>query len=182
MSDIEVLPVDSSRWSDLETLFGRAGASNGCWGQYWLLGTGYHQRDRAENRRDLEQQIHAGRAGLLAYERSNPVAWARFTPRTDLTWLTTRFSKFDFATDNAWSLACFYVKPQARGQGAMRSLIRYAAQWGHAEGVPIEGYPIDPGVPRATRNRFSGVLPAFLAEGFIKTGQLANDRVLVRSE
>jgi GNAT superfamily N-acetyltransferase len=176
-----VYRVDPDRWSDLETLFGRSGASNGCWCQYWLLGAGYHHRDRVENRLDLERQVRAGRAGLLAYQGANPVAWSRFTPRSDLAWLTARFSSFDFATDHAWSLPCFFVARQARGQGLMRALIRYAAQWGRAEGVPIEGYPIDPSVPGATRNRFSGVLPAFLAEGFVKTGQPAKDRVIVRS-
>ena len=181
MSDLDVYPVGPDRWSDLEDLFGRGGASNGCWCQYWLLGTGYHQRDRIENRCDLEQQVRAGRAGLLAYQDAKPVAWARFTPRADLTWLTTRFSKFDFATDDAWSLACFFVTRKAQGRGAMRALIRHAAQWGQANGVPIEAYPIDPSVPGATRNRFSGVLSPFLAEGFVITGQLAKGRVVVRS-
>ena len=63
VSEILVEPVDADRWSDLETLFGRAGADNGCWCQYWLLGADYHRRDRAENRRDLESQARAGEPG-----------------------------------------------------------------------------------------------------------------------
>lgn len=44
----------------VEDLFGSAGASNGCWCQYWLLGSGYKGR-RDENRTDLRRQIaHVG--------------------------------------------------------------------------------------------------------------------------
>jgi GNAT superfamily N-acetyltransferase len=163
-------------------LFGRGGASNGCWCQYWILGPEYHKRDRVENRRDLQEQVGLGDAGLLAYQGATPIAWARFTPRSDLTWLTTRFAGYDFAENGAWSLSCFFVARHVRGQGATRALMRYAARWGRAEGVPIEGYPIDPGVSGSTGNRFSGVLSAFLDEGFAEIDHLAKDRLVVRSE
>lgn len=182
MADIEVEWVDADRWSDLEVLFGRAGASNGCWCQYWLLGAGYHRRDRAQNRRDLRAQVRAGSAGLLAYRGGEPIGWARLTPRSELEWLAARFSKSDFANDHVWSLPCFFVSGSVRGEGVMTSLIRYAAQWGRSQGRPIEAYPIDPGAPGATRNRFSGVLSAFVGEGFTVAERLAKDRVVVRSE
>jgi hypothetical protein len=35
---IEVMTADAYTWHDGEQLFGRAGASNGCWCQYWMLG------------------------------------------------------------------------------------------------------------------------------------------------
>ena len=179
MSEILIEPVDSHRWSDLETLFGRAGADNGCWCQYWLLGADYHRRDRAENRHDLESQADNGRAGLLAYRDGRPVGWARLTPRTELTWLTSRYSTFEFRPDDAWSLPCFFIARSARGSGVMSALIRSAADWGRARDVPIEAYPIDVAAPGATRNRFTGVLPVFLDEGFAVAGRLAEDRVVV---
>ncbi|GAA1981147.1 GNAT family N-acetyltransferase [Microbacterium pumilum] len=179
MTEIQIEHVDADRWTDLETLFGRAGADNGCWCQYWLLGAGYHHRDRAENRHDLQSQAGSDRAGLLAYQDGRPVGWARLTPRAELTWLGARFSAFEFTPDDAWSLPCFFIARSAQGSGVMRALIRFAAEWGRARNVPIEAYPIDVAAPGATRNRFTGVLPAFLDEGFVVAGRLSDDRVVV---
>ena len=179
MADIVVEPVDAERWPDLETLFGRAGADNGCWCLYWLLGAAYHRRDRAQNRQDLSAQVVAARAGLLAYRDGHPVGWARLTPRSELAWLTARFAAFDFGRDDAWALPCFFIARGARGSGVMRSLIRSAADWGRSSGVPIEGYPVDADASGATRNRFTGVLSAFLDEGFGVAGRLSDDRVVV---
>jgi hypothetical protein len=36
--DYTVHPLTSEHWPALEDLFGRAGASNGCWCMYWRLG------------------------------------------------------------------------------------------------------------------------------------------------
>lgn len=180
MAQPAVVPATAERWEDLARLFGRAGASNGCWCQYWLLGAEHHRRDRAENRRDLEEQARAGRAGLLAYREGEPVGWARLGPRGEQAWLTTRFAAA-LPDGEPLALSCFYVARGARGEGVMRALIRAAAERGRAEHVVIEAYPIDPEVPGATTNRFSGVLPAFLAEGFAEVGRIGRDRVVVRS-
>jgi GNAT superfamily N-acetyltransferase len=180
VSEFTVEAVDADRWPDLAALFGRAGADNGCWCQYWLIGAEYHRRDRTENRRDLEEQSRSGDAGLLAYRGDLPVGWARLTPRSELTWLRSRFSTFEFEGDDAWSLPCFFIARSARGQGVMQTLIRAGADRARAAGVPIEAYPIDPDVPGATRNRYTGVLSAFLEEGFTLAGRLADDRAVVR--
>jgi GNAT superfamily N-acetyltransferase len=179
---LEVREATDEAWGDIERLFGRAGASNGCWCQYWIIGTDYKRRDRSENRRDLSEQVRAGRAGLLAYRGDAALGWARFTPRSELVWLTTRYAKYDFGSGDPWSLSCFFVARQARGESVMRTLIDYAAQWGRDHKTPIEGYPIDPSVNNATRNRFPGVLPVFVRAGFVERGRLAKDRVVVRSD
>ncbi len=193
-ADIEVLPASADNWTDLEGLFGRAGASNGCWCQYWLLGPGYHRRDRAANRDDLADQVAAGQAGLLARRRSahrpgarpgaqaqlDTVGWARFGPRSELDYLTGRFTNYDFGDDDPRVLSCFYVGSRHRGSGVLRSLIRFAVDWGRVNRVPVEGYPIDAEVPGATRNRFPGILRPFLDAGFTERGRLARDRAVVR--
>lgn len=181
MSGLEVRRATDGDWSDIEQLFGRGGASNGCWCQYWLLGADYHRRDRAENRRDLAGQLRAGHAGLLAYRDGAAVGWARFTPRSELAYLAARFALYDFGDGDPWSLSCLFVARQARGEGVMRALVEFAAQWGRDHDVPVEGYPIDPAIAGATRNRFPGVLPTFLAAGFVERGRLAKDRVVVKS-
>lgn len=67
--DIAVSVLDSGSWQALTYLFGRSGASNGCWCQYWLLGRDYHRRDRTLNRQALHDEVDripAHRAELAA--------------------------------------------------------------------------------------------------------------------
>lgn len=178
---IEVREATADAWPDVEQLFGRAGASNGCWCQYWLLGADYTRRDRTQNQTDLQTQINRGGAGLVAYRGGEPVGWTRFTPRTELDWLLDRFAKYDFGPDDAWSLSCFFVRRRARGQGVTTALINYATRWGSDHDTVIEAYPIDTRVPGATRNTFPGVLQTFLDAGFSEQGRLARDRAVVVS-
>jgi hypothetical protein len=177
---VSVHPADRRSWSDVETLFGRAGASNGCWCQYWLLGAEYHRHDRGQNKAALRRQVGAGSAGLLARVGDVPVGWARFTPRPELRWLTARFSGYPFSKDVPWALSCFFVPGRHRDKGVMRSFIDFAADWARDSSVAVEAYPVDPAAASATRNRFTGVLPVFLEAGFVEVGRLAPDRAVVR--
>ena len=178
---IEVVSASAQVWDDVEQLFGRAGPSNGCWCQYWILGADYTRRDKSQNRRDLAQQVREANAGLVAYRDGTAVGWARFTPRSELDWLLHRFPTYEFVQPDVWSLSCFFVARQARGDGVMRQLIEFASRWGCDHDTLIEGYPIDTGVDRATRNVFPGVLQVFLDAGFIEQGRLGRDRAVVVS-
>ena len=180
MASVAVRPVARESWGDVETLFGRGGAANGCWCQYWLIGAGYHKHDRDQNKAALRRQIDGGSAGLLAWMDDVPAGWARFTPRSELGWLTARFRDFAFRADAPWALPCFFIPRRHRGQGVMRSLISFAAGWADERSVAVEAYPVDPAHPSATRNRFTGVLPAFLEAGFVEVGRLAPDRAVMR--
>jgi hypothetical protein len=71
---IEVMTADANNWHDVEQLFGRAGASNGCWCQYWILGADYTRRERSQNKHDLAEQVDSGHAGLVAYRNGEPLA------------------------------------------------------------------------------------------------------------
>jgi hypothetical protein len=50
-----VSPLTSERWLALEDLFGKAGASNGCWCMYWRIGPRYRDRSREDNKGDLRR-------------------------------------------------------------------------------------------------------------------------------
>src|SRR6516225_6709055 len=52
--DLTVSPVTAEQWPALEDLFGRAGASNGCWCMYWRIGPRYRDRPREDNKRDSD--------------------------------------------------------------------------------------------------------------------------------
>jgi hypothetical protein len=170
-------------WDDLARLFGRAGASNGCWCQYWLLGPSYHRRDRALNEDALHREcVSASRLGpgLIAYRGERPVGWARVCPRSRLSWLNRRFAdRLPYGND-VWSLACFYVPNRECGAGVMTELICAATALARDNRLTLEAYPVDPGLGRATRNRFTGVLGPFLRAGFAEVQRLAPDRAVVR--
>lgn len=176
---IDVFPADEARWDDVVGMFGRAGASNGCWCQYWILGAGYHQRERASNRADLLAQISGGMAGILAFRQGRPVGWARVCERDDLDWLIERFSRYRFTGSGVLAMPCLYVPPGERGTGVMTALIAGALDWATEHRKVLQAYPIDPSVEGATHNRFTGVLPSFLAAGFTEVGRLAADRPVV---
>ncbi|SEA52951.1 GNAT family N-acetyltransferase [Leifsonia sp. 21MFCrub1.1] len=179
---MEIVRAGAVPWPDILRLFGPAGASNGCWCQYWLLGPDYHRRDRKANRDDLHHQVDADRAGIVALSDGEPVGWARLTHRSQLGYLTRRFARYPFPDDDPLSLACFSVRPQARGGGVMSALIDGALREADRAKSPLEAYSIDPAAPSATKNRFSGILPVFLLLGFTEIGRLSEDRAVVRSD
>jgi GNAT superfamily N-acetyltransferase len=174
-----VLPAEAGRWDDLAAVFGRGGASNGCWCQYWLLGAEYHRRDRGLNRADLRSQVDTGQAGMIAYRDGQPVGWARLSPRDELQWLLDRFRDFPFTGTDVWAVPCLYVPSRHRNSGVMTALIDAAVGWADTHSVALQAYPVDPAVPGATRNRFTGLLSPFLRAGFDEIGRLSTDRAVV---
>jgi len=47
LSALTVQPLTPVLWPALEDLFGKHGASNGCWCMYWRVGGAYRERSRA---------------------------------------------------------------------------------------------------------------------------------------
>ena len=48
--NLTVRPLTPDLWPQLEELFGRVGACNGCWCMYWRIGGAYNQRPREKNK------------------------------------------------------------------------------------------------------------------------------------
>ncbi len=178
-TQLEIHPSTGADWPAVDALFGRSGASNGCWCQYWLLGADYHRRDRELNRRALAAQMCDAQAGLIAYRDGDPVGWARLSRRSEHRWLLARFPHHEFGPGDPWAMSCFFVKPTARGTGDMAALIEFAAAWAGDRNETVEAYPIDPSVPDATANRYTGLLQTFLDAGFRETGRLSPYQVVV---
>jgi GNAT superfamily N-acetyltransferase len=180
--DYTVHPLTSEHWPALEDLFGRAGASNGCWCMYWRLGPRYHQRPREENKHDLERLAGSGQPpGLLAFDGGQAVGWCELAPRADLAWLAR--NRFLTAGDDlpVWSLPCFFVRRAYRGRGVMGALIEAAVPAAAAGGAPaVEAYPVDTAVPGHTRNLFPGVAATFAGHGFQVVARHKPDRPVMR--
>jgi GNAT superfamily N-acetyltransferase len=166
--DLTFRPLTAEQWPALEDLFGRAGASNGCWCMYWRIGPRYKDRPRTDNKHDLERLAGSGQPpGLLAFDGSVAVGWCEVAPRADLDWLAR--SRYFPPVDElpVWSVPCFYVRRTHRGRGVMGALIEAAVEVAGSAGAPaLEAYPVDTAVPGHTRNLFLGTASAFAQHGF----------------
>ncbi len=81
---LTIRPLTPDRWPDLEDLFGKKGACNGCWCMYWRIGAAYRGHGES-NRRAFRNIVRKGPPpGLLAYEGGVAVGWCQLTPRDDL--------------------------------------------------------------------------------------------------
>lgn len=183
MSVAAVQPVTSDLWPALEDLFGRSGASNGCWCMYWIVGADYHRRPREQNRISLQDKVKAGPApGLLALdEHGIALGWCRLSPRAELTWLNQRSELASVDDLAVWSVPCFYVRRGARGQGVMQHLIASAISHASDSGAPaLEAYPVDTSVAGSSRNIFPGTMSAFERAGFTVVARRKPDRPVMR--
>ena len=179
---LEIRPATREGWPALENLFGRAGASNGCWCMYWRIGPRYRDRPRADNREDLRQLTASERPpGLLAFDGDLAVGWCELASRADLDWLG--HSRFLGPVDDlpVWSVPCFYVRRTHRGQGVMDALIEASVPVAARAGAPaLEAYPVDTDIPGHTRNLFPGVASSFARHGFGVVARRKPDRPVMR--
>lgn len=171
-------PVSAGNWSLLEDLFGRAGASNGCWCMYPRMGPEYRRRPREENKcalRDLARSSPS--PGLLVVDGDIAVGWCQVAPRADLAWLDGRPMFRTGASSNTWAIGCFYVRRSHRHLGVTNLLIdaalEFAAEAGAAE---VEAYPVDTGVSGHTTNLFPGVASTLASHGFEVVARAKRDR------
>jgi GNAT superfamily N-acetyltransferase len=180
--DFTVRPATSAQWPALEDLFGRSGASNGCWCMYWRIGPRYRDRPRADNKEDLRQLAASGRPpGLLAFHGDQAVGWCELAPRAELAWLAR--ARYLGPVDDlpVWSVPCFYVRSSHRGRGVMDALIEGALPTAATAGAPaLEAYPVDTTVPSHTGNLFPGIAAAFARHGFEVVARRKPDRPVMR--
>ena len=166
--DLVCSPLTAQRWPALEDLFGRAGASNGCWCMYWRIGPRYRDRPREDNKRDLERLAGSGPPpGLLAFDGGIAVGWCELGPRASLGWLarSVRFPSVDDLP--VWSVPCFYVRRTHRRQGVTGALIEAAVAVAAAAGAPaLEPIQSTRPFPATPADLFPGTVSAFARHGF----------------
>ena len=182
--DLTVRPLTPELWPALESLFGPAGASNGCWCMYWRIGPGYHRRSREDNKAALRAITDQGPPpGLLAFERDLAVGWCQLTPRSALPYLHQTWPGAGLHEQSVWSLSCLYVRRGYRRQGVAAALIAAALESARrARVVTLEAYPVDTRAPNSTRNLFTGSASAFERAGFTRVTKGPHGRVLMRHD
>jgi GNAT superfamily N-acetyltransferase len=181
---LTIRPLTPDLWPALEDLFGKHGASNGCWCMYWRIGSAYRKRPREQNRAAFRAVVKRGPPpGLLAFDGPVAVGWCQLTPRGVVPWLErTRLLK---RVDDVpvWSLSCLYVRRSHRRQGVTSALIRAALKAARRAGAPaLEAYPVDTGQPKSTANLFTGAASTFTRAGFKTVARRVPPRPIMRHD
>lgn len=178
-----IRPLTPELWPAFEALFGRAGASNGCWCMYWRLGPDYHRRPRAQNKAALRRLVNAGPPpGLVAFAGDQAVGWCQLTERAALPWLA-RVPAAAPDAEPVWALSCFFVHRRYRRQGVMAALIAAAVTAARRAGAPaLEAYPVGAEASPGSSNRFTGTVAAFARAGFQVVARRDRYRVVMRRD
>ena len=175
-----VRPLTPDQWPAFEDLFGKHGASNGCWCMYWRIGANYDKRPREENKAEFCALVQSGPPpGLLAFDGDLAVGWCQLTPRAALTWLDHDWRRKRVDEVPVWSLSCFYIRRGYRRRGVSSSLLAAALQAAKDTGAPaLEAYPLDESL--APGNAFTGYPSLFKRAGFKVVAQHAPARPIMR--
>jgi GNAT superfamily N-acetyltransferase len=176
---LTVHEVDASCWPDFERLFESRGGPKACWCMVWRARGAEAKNTKGSARKaaikarvDDEVPI-----GLLGYIDDNPIAWCSIAPRSTYRPLGGEDESSGRAGE-VWSLVCFFIRREFRGQGVTEQLIEAAADYAKRNGATVlEAYPVDPGSPSY---RFMGYVPTFEAAGFEEIGRAGTRRHVMR--
>ncbi|MCP3104109.1 GNAT family N-acetyltransferase [Myxococcus sp. K15C18031901] len=185
--DLDIRELTPALWPALETLFGANGACSGCWCMFWRLGEGEHFRDvkgpTAKAR--MKALVLAGEAqGLLAFVDGAPVGWLTLGPRRSFPRLDRAPSLRCDDADDVWSVPCFFIHKDFRGQGVATALLKASLDVLRREGArTVEAYPVKP-PPGATRtsnaSAYTGTVPLFVKQGFTLVAERPRGKQRVR--
>jgi GNAT superfamily N-acetyltransferase len=182
--EVTVKPLTAERWGDLEAVFGARGCSvaRGCWCMFYRRsGTmppppkGMSRGERAK--RDLKKLVGADvPPGLIGYRGKVPVGWVSLGPREDFAKLSNSPVMKPVDDEKVWSIVCFVVPSEYRGQGVAHELLRGAIAWARKRRVKLlEAYPVVEG-----ESLWFGVESMFTAAGFEEVARRRPDRPVMR--
>lgn len=188
---IQVRPLTPERWPDLEAVFNAKGCSvaRRCWCMYYRRSgsrgtTPGWSMDARANRAALKQLVGAGRPpGLIGYRGKTPVGWVSLGPREDYARLER--SPVMKAVDDrpVWSVICFVVPSEYRGQGVARALLDGAIVYAKKQGATlIEAYPVDRAARSGDEAMWFGARSMYDRAGFHEVARRKPERPIVRLE
>ena len=183
-------------WPHIERLFGSRGACGGCWCMHWRVPRGGKSWEAAKgepNRLAFRKLVQAGQVhGILAFSRDLPVGWCSFGqrsafPRVDRIKAYRTDETLSVADKSAlWSINCFYLAKEYRGQGLSRRLAEAALQAiRKRRGRFVEAYPVTltrDGKRLPPAFSFTGPESLFRQLGFVEIQRLATSRPLYQME
>jgi hypothetical protein len=170
---LKVLPLTPARWPDLEALFAAKGCSMArhCWCMAYRR-SGAAERpvpdgatQARRNRADLKALVDRGPPpGLIAYQGKVPVGWVTLGPRDDFARLAKSPVMKPVDELPVWSIVCFVVPPEHRGQGA----------------TLVEAYPVDKPVRSNDTFMWFGAKSMYDQAGFTEVARRKPQRPVVR--
>ena len=178
-------PVTPACWDDVADLFGPNGAMAGCWCMWWRLKRkDWEANQYAGNRAAMKALVEDGTVpGLLAYAGSQPIGWVSIAPREDFPVLQRSPVLKPVDEQPVWSIVCFYLHPDYRGQGLTRHLLTAAVDYARQQGATlIEGYPYDPQGrdDLSSVSTFTGLLSVFEEAGFSEVARRSEKKPIMR--
>jgi GNAT superfamily N-acetyltransferase len=187
--NLTVVPLTPDRWPDLEAIFNAKGCSvaRGCWCMAYRLSgareplpTGM-TRAKA-NRAALKALVDAGHPpGLIGYRGKVPIGWVSIAPREEYARL--RRSPVMKAIDEqpVWSVICFVVPAEYRGEGAARALLKGAVAYAKERGATlVEAYPVDRPARSKDDHMWFGAKTMYDHAGFKEVARRKPQRPIVR--
>jgi len=134
------------------------------------------------NRSALKALVDAGHPpGLIAYRGRVPVGWVSVGPREDYAKL--RRSPVMKAVDDkpVWSVICFVVPSEHRGQGVARALLHGAVAYAKKRGAKlVEAYPVDKPARANDQDMWFGAKSMYDKAGFEEVARRKPQRPIVR--
>jgi GNAT superfamily N-acetyltransferase len=158
---LTVKPVDKGTWKDFKRFFQSKGCPSYCWCMAWRMTKAELKQNTSGNRKKfIRKRVSSGiPIGLLGYEENKPIAWCSIAPRE-----TYQRLGGDERLENAWSIACFFIKREYRDQGLVDLLIDRAKKYAKKNGAKyLEAYPVEPESPSY---RFMGFVKTFEKASF----------------
>lgn len=154
-------PIDTESWSDFEMLMESKGSPHNCWCTAWIdIEKKNKKPEKSEKKASIKKRIKNGTPiGLLAYSNNEPIGWCAVAPREAYKPLGG-----DETKDQVWSVVCFFIKRDFRGQSLTNLLLEEAIEYAKNHGAKyIEGYPVAPDSPSY---RFMGFKSTFKKANF----------------
>jgi GNAT superfamily N-acetyltransferase len=134
------------------------------------------------NRARLKALVDAGNPpGLIGYRGEVPVGWVSIGPREEYARLER--SPVMKAVDGkaVWSVVCFVVPAEHRGQGVARALLEGAVAYARGRGATlVEAYPVDKPTRSNDDTMWFGAKSMYDKAGFKEVARRKPHRPVVR--
>ena len=186
---LRIAPLTPARWPDLEAVFKAKGCSvaRGCWCMAYRVSGARDAPPRGMtraqvNRAALKALVDAGRPpGLIAYRGKVPVGWVSVGPREDYAKLLRSPVMKAVDVKPVWSVICFVVPTEHRGQGVARALLKGAVAYAKKRGAKlVEAYPVDKPARANDQDMWFGAKSMFDKAGFEEVARRKPQRPIVR--
>ena len=186
---LTIAPLTPDRWSDLEAVFNAKGCSVArcCWCMAYRRSGSREPLPRGmtraqANRAGLKALVEAGNPpGLIGYRAKIPVGWVSLGPREEFARLKRSSVMRAVDEQPVWSIICFVVPAQYRGQGVARALLKAAVAYAKRQGATlVEAYPVDKSARSKDDFMWFGAKSMYDHAGFKEVARRKPQRPIVR--